>query len=222
VFPLIIRQPPPFRFIYQDESGDAKSSQENFVVGLLRVRSRQPIWDAIQGVRQREKFTQELHFSKTSNKRRHVYTEVLKAVRKVRSEFSFSAIVVKNALIDLDRFSGKRYLAYNFFTRLLMEHRSQNVREAIFYADEKARIKRDNCFEYLEVAVNMGRSEGTIIKKVESMDSKTDDIMQLTDLLVGCVNNSTGHSTGVRKVFVRRTAVALGLIGDIWHWRPKK
>jgi hypothetical protein len=102
-----------------------------------------------------------------------------------------------------------------------MEHRSEGVLDAIFYTDEKARFKRDNFFRYLETSTNLAHGTG-VIQKVESMDSKQDDIMQLTDLLVGCVNNNTGHCTGDRKVRVRKVAYELGLIRDVWNWRPNK
>jgi hypothetical protein len=200
--------------VYQDESGDAKSCQENFIVGLLRVRDREPIWQAIKTVRNSERFAQELHFSTTSDKRERIYVEILKSVKRIESTFSFSAIVIKNSLIDLRRFSGKRYLAYNFFTRLLMEHRSTEVVDAIFYTDHKSRIKRDNFFQYLETSTNLAHGTG-VLRKVESMNSKQDDIIQLTDLLIGCVNNRTGHCLGERKVRVRKVAYELGLTRDV-------
>jgi hypothetical protein len=114
--PFGLPQARPFRFVYQDESGEAgRSSHQNFVVGLLRVRDRRSIWDAIAGVRQREKFSNEMHFSELSPFRERVYIEVFQAVRRVLREFVFSAIVVRNKLIDISKFSGQRHLAYNFF-----------------------------------------------------------------------------------------------------------
>jgi hypothetical protein len=224
---MSFRLPPArsFRFVYQDESGEAgHSSHRNFVVGLLRVRDRGPIWAAIAGVRQREKFLNEMHFSKLSPFRERVYIEVFRAVRKVQREFVFSAIVVRNNLIDISRFSGKRHLAYNFFTKLLLQNRAIGIENAIILTDAKQRIKEDNFFDYLQSDINMTLSR-TVIRKIESIDSKSDDVMQLTDLLVGCANNmSPGHVCGDRKTRLRKIAQEIGLIrrSDLWIWRPRK
>ncbi len=63
-----------------------------------------------------------------------------------------------------------------------------------------------------------------LYEKVEPVDSKLDDLLQVTDLLTGCVNNRLGHPANERKQRVRRKAEVLGLIGDrnIWVWQPKK
>jgi hypothetical protein len=48
-------------------------------------------------------------------------------------------------------------------------------------------------------------------------------LLQVTDLLTGCVNNRLGHPAGERKQRLRRKAEELGLISDrnIWVWKPK-
>jgi len=216
---------PPFRFVYQDESGDIKIGR-NFVVGLLRVRNREPILEAIRQVREHEKFTNELHFEKVSPFRERVYCEIFKSVAQVHSEFVFCAIVVRNdLLISLAPFAGQRHFGYNFFTKLLLMNRHVGIENAIIYTDEKSRIKEDNFFEYLQTEVNLRRGRN-VVKKVESLNSKQDDIMQLTDLFVGCANNIAGGSRfcGERKTRIRNVAEKLRLVTryDLWIWRPKK
>jgi hypothetical protein len=48
-------------------------------------------------------------------------------------------------------------------------------------------------------------------------------LLQVTDLLTGCVNNRLGHPSGERKQQLRRKAEQLGLISErnIWVWKPK-
>ena len=62
-----------------------------------------------------------------------------------------------------------------------------------------------------------------VLKKVEPLDSKSDDLLQVTDLLTGRVNHRLGHPAGERKQQLRRKAEELGLISDrnIWVWKPK-
>jgi hypothetical protein len=59
----------PIRFLYQDESGDVGRGQPHFVVGLLMVREREPLWAAVRRARDRWHYANELHFEKMSNLR---------------------------------------------------------------------------------------------------------------------------------------------------------
>ena len=60
------------------------------------------------------------------------------------------------------------------------------------YADAKSRLKEDNFLEYLVVEMNLGVpfrkgfATRRVLKKVEPLDSKLDDLLQVTDLLTGC------------------------------------
>jgi hypothetical protein len=105
-----------------------------------------------------------------------------------------------------------------------LQNRAIGVENAIVLTDAKHRIKEDNFFDYLESDINMTLSR-IVIRKIESIDSKLDDIMQLTDLLVGCANNmSPGHACGDRKTRLRKIAQGIGLIrpSDLWIWMPRK
>jgi len=218
-----------FRFLYQDESGDVGRGQPHFVVGLLMVRERESLWAAVKRARDRWHYANELHFEKMSNLRFKVYEAVLEEMAGEGAHFSFEALAVPRDALNVGFLSERRHLAYNYFTKLLLEHRCQNVENAVMYADAKSRLKEDNFLEYLVVEMNIGvpfRKGFTprrVLKKVEQMDSKTDDLLQVTDLLTGCVNNRLGHSAGERKQRLRRKAEELRLIGEgnIWVWQPK-
>ncbi|MBI5388141.1 MAG: hypothetical protein HZA90_26040 [Verrucomicrobia bacterium] len=98
------------------------------------------------------------------------------------------------------------------------------------FTDAKSRIKEDNFLEYLVLEMNLGarfrrgQAPRRLLKKVEPMDSKSDDLLQLADLLTGCANNRLGHTAGKRKHQVRQRAEELGLIVDynVWLWKPKE
>lgn len=218
-----------FQFLYQDESGDVGRGQPHFVVGLLMVREREPLWLAVKQARDRWHYANELHFEKMSNLRFKVYEAVLEAMAGEAAHFRFEALAVPRDAVNVGFFSERRHLAYNYFTKLLLEHRCEDVENAVMYADAKSRLKEDNFLEYLVVEMNLGVpfrkgfAPRRVLKKVEPLDSKTDDLLQVTDLLTGCVNNRLGHPAGERKQRLRRTAEELGLIGDknIWVWQPK-
>src|SRR5882724_8037447 len=218
-----------FRFLYQDESGDVGRGQPHFIVGLLMVREREPLWAAIKRARDRWHYANEMHFEKVSNLRMKVYEAVLDAMAKEAAQFRYEALAVPRDALNVGIFSDRRHLAYNYFTKLLLEHRCQGVQNAVMYADAKSRMKEDNFLEYLVVEMNLGVpfrkgfAPRCVLKKVEPLDSKSDDLLQVTDLLTGCVNNRLGHPAGERKQQMRRKAEELGLIsdGNIWVWKPK-
>jgi hypothetical protein len=215
--------PTPFRFIYQDECGEPGKGQEHFLVGLLRVRDRAPLYAAIRQVRESFHFGEEIKFNNSSDFRVRIYKTLLSSLAIQKSHFSFSAIAVPRRKLDLAKFSGQRHLAYNFFTKLLLTQRLHRVESAVVYVDNKTRMRPDNFLSYLHNWTNM--SVGSeVIKKVESICSKTDDLIQITDLLLGCCNTKLGHPNGPRKKDVCDEAQRLRLITSqtIWVWEPKQ
>ena len=219
----------PYRFIYQDESGDVGRGQEHFVVGLLLVREREPLWAAIREVRNCHHYANELHFEKMSDLRCRVYADVLSAVAKHAGLFGFEALAVPRAAFERCFAPHQRHLAYNYFTKLLLEAKGTDLDEAVMFADAKSRIKEDNFLEYLVLEMNLGvpfrqgREMRKVLKKVEPLDSKLDDLLQVADLLTGCVNNALGHPAGSRKRQTRLHAERLGLISpeSVWVWKPQ-
>jgi Protein of unknown function (DUF3800) len=219
----------PFRFLYQDESGDVGHGQPHFIIGLLMVREREPLWAAVRRARDRWHYANELHFEKMSNLRMKVYEAVLDAIAVEAAHFRYEALAVPREDVNVGFVSDQRHLAYNYFTKLLLENRCQEVENAVMYADAKSRVREDNFLEYLVVEMNLGvpfrkgLAPRRVLKKVEPLDSKSDDLLQVTDLLTGCVNNRLGHPAGERKQRLRRRAEELGLLSDqnIRVWKPK-
>ena len=89
-------------FIYHDESGVVGTSGV-FIVGLLFVKDREPIYQKIKSIRQALRFKEEMHFSDVSNpKACKVCSDVLNAALK--EPIWFRAYVFDNSKIDLNYF----------------------------------------------------------------------------------------------------------------------
>jgi hypothetical protein len=146
----------PFRFLYQDESGDVGRGQPHFIVGLLMVREREPLWAVVKRARDRWHYANEMHFEKVSNLRMKVYEAVLDAMASEAAHFRYEALAVPRDALNVGFVSDRRHLAYNYFTKLLLEHRCLDVENAVMYADAKSRMKEDNFLEYLVVEMNLG------------------------------------------------------------------
>lgn len=128
-------------FIYQDESG-VVGTTGHFVVGLLFVKERQPLYDIIKRVREKNDYWKEFHFKEIhyfSSKRSRVACDVLDLI--LREHIYFRDLFVSNEKLELKYFddgivnSGKlteeqirkakargMYRAYNYFTITLQRN----------------------------------------------------------------------------------------------------
>lgn len=193
-------------FIYQDESG-VVGTTGNFVVGLMFVKERQPLYDIIKKVREKYDYWKEFHFKEIhyfSSKRSRVACEVLDLI--LREHIYFRMLFVSNEKLELKYFERdvgnaehlhehqKRaakargmFRAYNYFTKELLRENAAILTNAVMYLDKKVRLRDDNICEYLKREINQGLGKNAI-KAVEPRDSKKDDLIGMTDLVLGAVN----------------------------------
>lgn len=193
-------------FIYQDESGVVGTTGK-FIVGLLFVKDRGPLYKIIEKVRRKHNYWGEFHFTKIfyfSSKRSRVACEVLDKI--LREHIYFRALTVSNEKLELRYFNGDiknsknltekqdkiaktrgMFRAYNFFTKELLLENASILNEAVVYLDKKVRMRDDNIFDYLKRELNLSTKRNTI-KTVESRDSKKDDLIGIADLVLGAIN----------------------------------
>lgn len=193
-------------FIYQDESGVVGTTGK-FIVGLLFVKDRTPLYEIIKKVREKHNYRREFHFKEIfyfSSKRSRVACEVLDEI--LRQHIYFRALAVSNEKLELRYFDGSiknakdltdkqvkmaktrgMFRAYNYFTKQLLLENASILNAAVVYLDKKVRMRDDNIFDYLKREVNLTTKRNTI-KTVESRDSKKDDLIGIADLVLGAVN----------------------------------
>jgi hypothetical protein len=182
-------------FVYQDESGVVGTTGQ-FVVGLLFVKEREPIYDIIKRVREKYDYWKEFHFKEIhyfSSKRSRVACEVLDLV--LREHIYFRALFVSNEKLELKYFDKNigmiehlteqqikvakargMFRAYNYFTKELLRENASILHNAVMYLDKKTRLRDDNICEYLKREVNLSLGKNAI-KVVEPRDSQKDDLI---------------------------------------------
>lgn len=193
-------------FVYQDESGVVGTTGK-FVVGLLFVKDRKPLYEIIKNIRQKHNYWKEFHFKEIfyfSSKRSRVACEVLDEI--LREHIYFRALAVSNEKLELKYFdndiknakdltekqikvakSRGIFRAYNYFTKALLLENSSILNEAVVYLDKKVRMRDDNICEYIKREINLTIKRNAI-KVVEPRDSKKDDLIGIADLVLGAVN----------------------------------
>ncbi len=219
---------PPLTYLFHDESGLPKNG-DVFISGFLMIAKpaigiiRRKIQDVLAGFH----FNNELHFTKMSNLRFKVYQAVIETLMPL--DWRFHSIVVQNNLLDLSRFGGSPYRCYNFFTRLLIQHRVAECGDILIFTDEKSRLREDNFLDYLRAELNFQSWMGGFgyqVKRVIPVSSKRSLFIQLADLLLGVVN--TWETRGLHGED-RKSRIAKSVYYspyrskiNVWRWRPKK
>ena len=193
-------------FVYQDESG-VVGTTGYFVVGLLFVKERNPLYDSIKKVREKHDYWKEFHFKEirdSSSKRSRVACEVLDLI--LREHVYFRALFVSNEKLELKYFddgignSNKltedqvkkakargMFRAYNYFTKELLLENASILTNAVLYLDKKVRLRDDNICDYIKREINL-KTQRNAIKVVEPRDSKKDDLIGIADLVLGAIN----------------------------------
>ncbi len=213
-------------FIYHDESGIVAASGV-FIVGLLFVKERGALYHKISSIRRSYRFKEEMHFTDISNpKATKVCCEVLEAVLK--EPIWFRGYVFDNDKIDLNYFGTQikkaRYTAYNFFTKETLRIFTKDTENAVVYTDDKSRAVRDNFVFYVKDSINKNSgSVRNVIKHLQPIDSKDDDIMQVTDLIIGSINNKvTGNKHPLKVAVMQVVEPEFNKKVCYWYWNFTK
>jgi hypothetical protein len=198
-------------FIYHDESGTV-GTDGIFIVGLLFVKERGSLYHKIGQLRSKHRFTEEMHFKDISNPKACGFCcQVLQETLK--ENIWFRGHTFDNSQVDLSYFGTHpkkaRYIAYNYFTKETLRDYTRNEHNAVVYSDAKSRSVKDNFIIYVKDSINNNtQPPKTIIKHLQPIDSKNDDIMQLTDLIIGAINNKETGNRHPLKEAVRSVAEA--------------
>ncbi|HUV05488.1 MAG TPA: DUF3800 domain-containing protein [Armatimonadota bacterium] len=211
-------------FIYSDESGVDRKSRY-FVIGMLILEDRRELLDFVSDLRMRHGFVKEFHWHEMSNTRFRCYAEILQEVWS--PTVRYCCICVDKRKVDVDSyFGGKRYLMYNYFTRLLFTKRLQSGLQAVCFIDFKNRERRDNGLNYLMTYVNKDLPQ--CLKHLQPLHSHQDDCMQVCDIITGAIRYRMEHALGNTKrgqlaTILESKMADLVLRGnlDIWIWRPR-
>ena len=176
----------PFCFI--DESGtlDIKS-QPYFTVGMIKCSQPYYLQQKIKYIRSKNRFWWELKFNNLNKVKIKVALEVLDALFETRSIRFASYSINKNSSYFKQEFSGNPWIAYEQIVRQLLIGNLSKNEVLIVLADDMTAPKIIKFEVNVKNSVN-DKFERLAIAGVCRLDSKTNDLLQLTDLLIGSIN----------------------------------
>jgi hypothetical protein len=215
--------------IYEDESG-VVGTTGYFLVGLLFVprETRKNLYCEINNLRKKYNFYSQMHFKdllKKSLFRAKLFSEVIETVFK--ENLQFRSYYIDNTELDLAYFGQTKYKAYNYFTKELLKNNYQyigNIKNAVLYLERRSRVKGDNITDYIRREINLSSgTEYQIIKKIEFLKPNKDDLLQVTDLILGTIHNKLTGNPLPTKVMVRKIAEKhYGTKIRFWKWNFPK
>lgn len=213
-------------WVFQDESGEPGKS-DFFLTGYIVITSEEKkrLLERISEIRRNENFNDEFHYNTFSDFRCRVYKRVIDIT--LQHNILFKCIVIRRNLIKLSFFGNKRHRAYNYFTKLVIYHgiKHRNSKHVHIRVDDKSRLKQDNFLTYLQDSLNyesITRGNGFRIRSVKPLSSRTCEMLQLTDLLLGASKCKFEPAESSRKNDFSNFVLNHQLRNkiNIWDWRP--
>ena len=181
------------QLVFIDDSGDPgfkldRGSSKHFVIACVIFDD--PL-DAEETALQMKKFRRDLGWRQDRefkfNKTKKSYVKELLTV-VCSSTFTVRAICVDKLQVYSHELKNKQDSFYNYAIKEVLA-KSQNLNKASVRLDgHSGRAYKKSAITYLRREVNMSSSK---ISKVKFVDSKTDNLIQLADLVAGSILRST-------------------------------
>lgn len=220
-------------YVFSDESGTFKA-HPCFVIGLVITSAHEALEQRIEELRQERRYQgREFKYEKT-DKLKIPFCKALIDLFMSDKSMEFRCIVKSRQDHDLGYYKKVKGptqnmspadLAYNYTYNQVLRN---NLKDwFVLIMDRRDLSKRNNLYSYL-------MSEVFYLQDVQPHDSRAFNLLQLADLLTGCVYGDCTdvqnrvkreiidylkRALGVRKLSVR-TPWRLKSKFNVWHWSP--
>ncbi len=205
-------------FCFLDESGtlDIKT-QPYFTVGMIKCSQPYYLQQKIRYIRESNMFWWELKFKNLNDAKLKVAFLILEALFNTRSIFYTSYSIDKRSKYFKNEFHSDPFFAYEQIASQLLEGNLRKNEVLIVLADNVVTPKR-NKFE-VNIKNNLNNKfDRLAIAGVCRLDSRTNDLLQLTDLITGSINYELLINDGVipapsaaKQEFVKKFKENLGI-----------
>lgn len=175
------------KFCFLDESGSLNNKNEPyFTLGILKMSQPYYLQNKIFYERTKNNFHDEMKFNKLSNKNINFAKIIIDSLFNTKSLNFYSYTTSKNSNYFQNNFSSNEWKAYEDITLKLMEAVLAEHEILVLIADY---VTTPNEVKY-EVNVKKifnSTKNRLAISGVCRFDSKSNDLLQVTDLLIGAI-----------------------------------
>lgn len=180
--------------VFIDDSGDAgfkldRGSSKFFVISCVIFEDDLEVLKtsvAIKELRRKLKLAdyREFKFNSTTKK---IRAEFLRTINQFK--FSVRCVVVDKVLIKSYELKSRTEAFYSYTIKLVLKHSGGSILNAKIRIDGSgSREFRKNFVTYLRKELNS--KEKTIMKNCKLVDSKTNDLIQMADMIAGSIRRS--------------------------------
>ena len=204
--------------VFIDESGDtglkiAEGATKYFVIAMIIFSEQDEALSCDRRIgllrhelRLRENF--EFHFHRNSNRVREAFFKAM-----LPYQFFYYGIVINKPKLFGEGFKNKESF-YKYACGLLFENAKNKLERAIIVIDESGReLFKYQLAKYLKSRVNAENKN--CIKKVKMQNSKSNNLLQLADMIAGAISRSLDGNKKGKKIF-REMINAREIYVQIW------
>ncbi|MFA6106997.1 MAG: DUF3800 domain-containing protein [Patescibacteria group bacterium] len=206
--------------VFIDDSGDPgfkieKGSTRFFIIAMVIFSDELEAEKAAVTIKELKRAigfsnTTEFRFFKTS---KDIRVKFFKAVNQFR--FTIRCLVVDKSLIRSAELRSNKSSFYSYFIKEALKHNNNTILNAKIRIDGAGdRIFRKNFAAYLRRELN--NNERKIMKNCKMVDSKTNVLVQLADMVAGSINRDCAGSKSDCKIYKE---IIRGHIVDEWNFR---
>ncbi len=184
-------------FCFLDESGtlDVKS-QPYFTVGMIKCSQPYYLQQKIRYIREKNHFWWEIKFSDLNNSKLSTAVEILDALFNTKSLWFSSYTIDKRSDYFKKEFNSNPFFAYEQISQQLLKGNLRKNEILIVLADNVVTPKRNKFEVNIKNKIN-SEFDRLAIAGVCRLDSRVNDLLQLTDLLIGSINYELLMTRGV-------------------------
>lgn len=208
------------QLVFIDDSGDPgfkldKGSSSHFVITCVIFDD--PL-DAEETALHIKKFRRDLGWSqerefKFNKTKKSLVKELLQIVANCK--FSVRAICIDKSLVRSHELRNKQDSFYNYAIKEVLSKSDKLTSASIHLDGHSGREYKKSAITYLRREVN---AKSRKIKKVKFVDSKTDNLIQLADLVAGSILRSTQLNKSDKNEYLKILNDS-GRIDDVWYFR---
>jgi len=131
-------------------------------------------------------------------------------LREVKGcNFKIRAVLVDKSLIRSDELKGNKTSFYNYVIKEVLSKCGESIRDA------KVRLDGHEDRAYKKAATTYFRREVSVVKEFKFVDSKTDNLIQLADMVAGTILRSAQGKPGSKEYI----QIIRPRIDDIWNFQ---
>lgn len=198
----------PTASIFIDESGSKATASQFFVVAAVKLRRPGRLAQAIRGVRQRTGYDKELKFSEITRGTLPVYYDLIDALEA--SEAHIAACVVRGEVYNPFTAGRPVWRVHAAVTSQLLVG-CLNRREVVGVLMDGISTPQGCSLEDTVRMMTNRRLRATSVASAVCLDSKTNDILQVADLVAGAILHERRAAGGDAKANSNKGKVAVRL-----------